>query len=281
VISLHVNLQSFGGSMLKLFLAIATSSVILSNSVASNAADLTTLWDTLQPNNAIAFSSQGQVPDEAADDFTITNAKGFRVTNVSFIGLFTDQEAKIQDINLAFYKVFPEDSNLNRTPATVRTNGPADDEFTAISLADKQLSFKVTDVKNSFEVKQTLLPSSGPNAPGFGSGKLGGPLKGQLRRIDVKLNTPLVLQPGAVFLSIVVNPSTGQFLRLAGSRPPTFPSPLPTGVIDRQAWFRTNAGFTNALEPDWVRGSDVVNQQNGTADPAFNLTFKVQGEPVQ
>jgi hypothetical protein len=266
--------------MLKLFFAVATSSVLLLNSVAAYAAEPVTLWDTLKPNNAIAFSSQGQVPDEAADDFTVTNEKGFRVTNVSFLGLFT-QEAKIEDINLAFYKVFPEDSDLNRTPATVRTNGPADDEFTAVSLANKQLSFKVTGVQNAFEVKQTLLPSSGPNAPGFGSGKLGGPLKGQLRRIDVKLNTPLVLKPGAVFLSIVVNPSAGQFLRLAGSRPPTFPSPLPAGVIDRQAWFRTNAGFNNALEPDWVRGSDVANQQNGTADPAFNLTFKVQGEPVQ
>jgi hypothetical protein len=266
--------------MLKLLLAVTTTSVILFNSVAAYAADPITLWDTLQPNNQIAFSSQGQVPDEAADDFTITNDKGFRVTNVSFLGLFT-KEAKIQDINLAFYKVFPENSDLNRTPATVRTNGPADDEFTAVSLADKQLSFKVTDVKNSFEVQQTLLPSSGPNAPGFGSGKLGGPAKGILRRIDVKLNTPLELKPGAVFLSIVVNPSVGEFLRLAGSRPPAFPSPLPTGVIDRQAWFRTNAGFTNALEPDWVRGSDVANQQNGTADPAFNLAFKIQGQPIQ
>jgi hypothetical protein len=266
--------------MLKLFIAIATSGFILFNSIAAYAADLTTLWDTLQPNNAIAFSSQGQVPDEAADDFTVTNEKGFRVTNVSFIGLFT-AEPNIQDINLAFYKVFPADSDANRTPATVRTNGPADDEFTAVSLADKQLSFTATDIQNPFEVKQTILPSSGPNAPGFGSGKLGGPLKGRLRRIDVKLNTPLVLQPGPVFLSIVVNPAAGQFLRVAGSRPPAFPNPLPNGVIDRQAWFRTNAGFTNALEPDWVRGSDVVNQQNGTADPAFNLTFKIEGEPVK
>jgi hypothetical protein len=266
--------------MLKLFISLTAFSVILFNSVAVYAADLTTLWDTLEPNNAIAFSSQGQVPDEAADDFTITNPNGFRVTNISFLGFFTDDKAKIQDINLAFYKVFPENSDLTRTPATVRTNGPADDEFTAVSLANKQLSFTVSDAKNGFEVKQTLLPNSGPNAPGFGSGKLGGPAKGKLRRIDVKLNTPLELKPGAIFLSIVVNPSTGQFLRLAGSRPPTFPNPLPTGVIDRQAWFRTNAGFANALEPDWVRGSDVANQQNGTADPAFNLTVKVQGEPI-
>jgi hypothetical protein len=266
--------------MKKFLLATTAFSFILFNAIAAHAADLTTVWDTLQPNNAIAFSSQGQVPDEAADDFTITNEKGFQVKKVSFIGFFTGKEAKIEDINLAFYKVFPEDSDLTRKPATVRDNGPADDEFTAVSLAGQQLSFKNKSL-GSFEVKQTILPSSGPNAPGFGSGKLGGPLKGELRQIDVTLTTPLVLKPGAVFLSIVVNPSEGQFLRLAGSRPPTFPSPLPTGVIDRQAWFRTNAGFTNALEPDWVRGSDVVNQQNGTANPAFNLGFKVQGDPVQ
>jgi hypothetical protein len=267
--------------MKKFLFATTAFSFILFNAIAAHAADLTTVWDTLQPNNAIAFSSQGQVPDEAADDFTITNEKGFQVKKVSFIGVFTNPEAKIEDVNLAFYKVFPEDSDLNRKPATVRDNGPADDEFTAVSLAGQQLSITTKTLSNSFQVQQTILPNSGPNAPGFGSGKLGGPLKGQLRQIDVTLKTPLVLKPGAIFLSIVVNPSAGQFLRLAGSRPPTFPSPLPKGVIDRQAWFRTNAGFTNALEPDWVRGSDVVNQQNGTANPAFNLSFKVLGEPVQ
>jgi hypothetical protein len=267
--------------MLRFFLTIATFSFVLLYSIATPAAELSTLWDTLRPNNAIAFSSQGQVPDESADDFTITNAKGFRVTNVSFLGLFTDQEAKIQDVNLAFYKVFPEDSDLKRKFATVRENGPADDEFVAVSLAEQQVSVTTKVLQNAFKVKQTLLPSSGPNAPGFGSGKLGGPLQGQLRQIDVKLNTPLLLEPGARFLAISVNPSGGQFLRLAGSRPPVVPKPLPNGVIDRQAWFRTNDGFTNALEPDWVRGSDVANQQNGTADPVFNLTFKIQGEAVQ
>ncbi|MGB8699427.1 MAG: hypothetical protein WCD18_08435 [Thermosynechococcaceae cyanobacterium] len=267
--------------MLKLFVATTAFSAIVLHALTTYASGPTTLWNTLQPNNAIAFSSQGQVPDEAADDFTVTNKKGVRVTDVSFLGIFTKEDAKIKDINLAFYKVFPEDSDLTRTPATVRVNGPADDEFKAFSLADKQLTFKAKELQDSFRVKQTIIPSSGPNAPGFGSGKAGGPIQGELRRIDVKLAKPLWLKPGAIFLSIVVNPSSGKFFRLAGSRPPIVPSPLPTDVIDRQAWFRTNAGFKNALEPDWVRGSDVLNKQDGTAEPAFNLAFKVQGIPVQ
>jgi hypothetical protein len=218
------------------------------------------------------------VPSEAADDFTVTG-KGFKVEKVSFLGLFTGK-TKIEDIDLAFYNLFPEDSDLTRTPVTVRTNGPADDEFTALSLGENQLTFKTTNL-GSFTVDQTILPGSGPNAPGLGSGVVGGPLTGKLRQIDVELATPLKLAAGPVFLVAAVDPVKGSdYFWVGGKRPPTFPSPLPAGVADRQTWFRTNEPFDDALEPDWVRVSDVINQQNNTAEPAFNAAFKVTGDRV-
>jgi hypothetical protein len=244
----------------------------------AGAAQSAVLWDTLTPNSKIGFSSQLDIPTEAADDFTVTG-NGFTVTDVSFLGLFSDADAEIEDINMAFYSVFPGASDLTRTPATVRENGPEDEEFVAFSLGEDTLSFSSQDL-GSFTLDQTILPSSGPNAPGVGSGAVGGPLTGNLRQIDVKLKNPLTLAPDAVFLVNAVDPSTGEYFQVAGDRPPEFPNPLPEGVIDRQAWFRTNEPFPNALEPDWVRISDVVNQQDGTADPAFNSAFRVSGEEV-
>lgn len=261
------------------YVIVATtfSGILLSLS-QSSAASAAVLWDTLQPNSAIAFSSQLDVPTETADDFTVTG-NGFRVTDVSFLGLFSDANAQIEDLDLAFYDVFPGASDLTRTPVTVRTNGPEDSEFAAFGLADNLVSFKTTDL-GSFTVNQTILPGSGANSPGLGSGVVGGPLTGNLRRIDVKLATPLDLSPKAVFLVAAVDPSAGNFFRVAGSSPPNFPSPLPPGVVDRQTWFRTNAPFPNALEPDWIRISDVINQQNGTRDPAFNSAFQISGQPI-
>ncbi len=244
----------------------------------SNTAQAATLWNTLQANSAIAFSSQLDAPTETADDFTVTG-DGFRVTNVSFLGLFSDENATIDEIDLAFYQVFPGASDLNRPPTTVRTNGPEDVEFAAFGSADNQITFNTTNL-GEFTVDQTIIGGSGANSPGLGSGELGGPVTGYLRQIDVQLVTPLSLAPQSVFLVAAVDPSAGDYFWVAGDRPPASPNPLPTGVLDRQAWFRTNEPFDNALEPDWVRASDVINQQNGTLTPGFNTAFMISGEPI-
>ncbi len=245
----------------------------------SSTAQAATLWNTLEANSAIAFSSQLDTPTETADDFTVTG-EGFTVTNVSFLGLFSDEHATIDEIDLAFYQVFPGSSDLTRTPATVRTNGPEDVEFAAFGTADNQISYKTTDL-GQFTVDQTIVGGSGANAPGLGSGVLvDEPLTGYLKQIDVELITPLTLAPQSVFLVAAVDPSAGDYYWVAGDRPPATPSPVPTGTLDRQAWFRTNEPFDNALEPDWVRVSDVINQEDGTLNPGFNTAFSISGEPV-
>lgn len=258
--------------------ALLTSASLGAFVTFSSTAHAAILWDTLEPNPKIGFSSQLDIPTETADDFTVTG-NGFKVTDVSFLGLFTDESADIKDIDLAFYAVFPGASDLTPTPATVRTNGPEDTEFVAFSLGENTLSYTSKDL-GYFTIDQAILPGSGANTPGVGSGVVGEPVTGNLRQIDAKLKDPLTLAPDAVFLVSAVDPSAGDFFRVAGSRPPEFPEPLPNGVIDRQAWFRTNEPFPNALEPDWVRISDVVNQQDGTAEPAFNAAFRVSGEEV-
>lgn len=257
-----------------LFTSTVSGTLLFQSTTAQGA----TLWNTLQPNSTAAFSSQLDIPTETADDFTVTG-DGFKVTDVSFLGLFSDKDAKIDNIDLAFYQVFPGSSDLTRTPVTVRTNGPEDTEFTAFGTADNQLTFKTKDL-GKFTVDKTIVGGSGANTPGLGSGVVDKSVTGYLRQIDVQLVTPLTLAPQAVFLVAAVDPSTGDYFAVAGDRPPNYPNPLPEGVVDRQAWFRTDAPFENALEPDWVRISDVINQENGTANPSFNTAFAVSGEPV-
>ena len=245
----------------------------------ASTAQAATLWNTLEANSAFAFSSQLNAPTETADDFTVTG-DGFTVTNVSFLGLFSEADATIDEIDLAFYEVFPGFSDLTRTPVTVRTNGPEDVEFTALNTADNQITFTTTDL-GQFTVDQTIVGGSGANTPGLGSGVLvDEPYTGYLKQIDVQLTTPLTLAPQPTFLVAAVAPSSGDYFAVAGDRPPNSPDPLPAGVVDRQAWFRTNPPFDNALDPDWVRVSDVVNQENGTTAPAFNTAFAITGEPV-
>jgi hypothetical protein len=258
------------------FLTGALSGAFL---VFPNVVHSAVLWDTLTPDSTIGFSSQLDIPTETADDFTVTGS-GFKVTDVSFLGLFTSTNPTIDDIDLAFYQVFPGASDPTRIPVTVRTNGPEDTEFVAFSVGEGSLTFTTTDL-GAFTIDQAILPGSGANTPGLGSGVVGGPVTGTLLQIDAKLSTPLELPPEAVFLVTAVDPAEGDFFRVAGSHPPNFPDPLPTGVADRQTWFRTNSPFPNALDPDWVRVSDVVNQQDGTANPAFNSAFRVIGEPNQ
>lgn len=260
-------------------------SILLTGTISSllmifpSTARSATLWNTLEPSSDLAVSSQLDTPTETADDFTVTDPRGFNVQEVSFQGILTDPNATIDDVDLAFYQVFPGASDLTRTPVTVRTNGPEDIEFAAFSLGENTLTVNTTNL-GSFTVDQTILPGSGANTPGLGSGVVGGPLTGELVQVDATLTTPLQLAPEPVFLVAAADASSGDFFQVAGDKPPNFPDPLPPGVIDRQAWFRTNAPFANALDPDWVRISDVINQQNGTADPAFNSAFQVSGEPV-
>ena len=112
-------------------------------------------------------------------------------------------------------------------------------------------------------------------------GAVGAGLTGDLRQIDLVLDSPLYLAPtdptftshiNHYWLSITADTSAGEYYWLAGARPPLVPTPP---GVDRQTWLHTDA-----FDPDWKRVSDILNNQNGTTTPAYNAAFRVGGQAV-
>lgn len=237
-------------------------------------ADAATLWTTLSPNSAQAFTSQSNaaIPSETADDFFFLNslAPNFEVEGIKINGLFSDPDAKINNVHVELYRSFPVNSDANRTTDTVRLNGPADNAFAQFDSGNGSLSYNVTD-NGEFTVDRTITPGSETSLGAVGEG-----LTGNLRQIDITLSDPVLLTAAAsptdqanhYFLAATVETSKGDYYWLAGEQPPTT-------VGDRQAWLRTEP-----FAPDWTRVSDIINDQPGTLTPAFNASFEVSGKPV-
>jgi hypothetical protein len=250
--------------------------LILSAGVAR--AGQVTLWDTLAPNPALAISAQSNaaIPSEAADDFFYLDPVAFRLDEIQVQGILTDPNATITGVEVEVYQTFPFDSDPTRTPVTTRANGPADNEFFAFESSRRgDLSFSVRDV-GPFTVDHVITPGTATQEGAFEAG-----LAGDLREITIRLKgRPLVLLPAAdavptqrnhYFLSVTVETSSGEYYWVAGQRPPfVFP-----GSGDRQAWLRTQP-----FVPDWRRVSDVINNSDGTAAPAFNTSFRIVGHPL-
>lgn len=255
-------------------LCLMTSGAIIGlETLQPSNAEAATLWTTLSPS-AQAFTSQSNaaIPSETADDFFFLNslAPQFEVEGIKIDGLFSDPDAKINNVRVELYSSFPVDSDANRTTDIVRLNGPADDAFAQFDSGDGSLSYNVTD-KGKFTVTSTITPGSKTS---LGAVKEG--LTGNLRQIDITLNSPVLLNAAATpadqanhyFLAATVETSQGDYYWLAGEQPPTT-------VGDRQAWLRTEE-----FAPDWIRVSDIINAQPGTLTPAFNASFEVSGKPV-
>lgn len=230
-----------------------------------------TLWNTLTPSSAQAFSSQsdGSIPSEAADDFFFLESFSprFQVEKIKVNGLLSDPTADITDVTVELYQSFPLDSSSTRIPQTVRENGPADNEFARFNSEEGSLSFEVSD-KGSFTVANTITPAETLGAVGPG-------LTGNLREISIALTEPVVLSAAAsstdqqnhFFLAATIGTSSGEYYWVTGQQPPVV-------MGDRQAWLRTDS-----FAPDWIRVSDVINNTPGTLTPAFNASFKITGTP--
>ena len=256
-------------------LCLITSGAIIGlETLQSASANAATLWSTLSPNSAQAFTSQSNaaIGSETADDFFFLNslAPQFEVEGIKVDGLFSDPDAEITNVRVELYSSFPVDSDPTRTTDIVRLNGPADDAFAAFDSGEGSLSYSVKD-KGSFTVDSTITPGSLSNLGAVGSG-----LTGNLRQIDITLTDSILLDAAATpldqanhyFLAATVETSKGDYYWLAGEQPPTT-------VGDRQAWLRTEP-----FVPDWIRVSDIINDEPGTLAPAFNASFEVSGKPV-
>jgi hypothetical protein len=267
---------------------LAAASILLL--ARSSSAD-PVLWSTLidpSPGTAqIGFlSQQNSSPEtEAIDDFVIDPAsfpQGFNVKRVLGQVLITDPDATIDNLSIEFYRTFPVDSDLTRTPGNTRTNGPSDDgqEFAEFSTGDGTLSLKQSVQASNFVLDTTIEP--GADSRGVLETD---DTTGTLLLLDMKLDSPLALAatnpfPGDpathYWLEMTAQLSSGEFYWVQGVIPRSVPGVAPLTGEDRQTWFTTIPGLT----PDFRRVSDIINGMDNTAAPAFNSSMEIRGDAV-
>jgi hypothetical protein len=224
----------------------------------------TFVFSTGSPDGRMATASRppshGKPEIEAADDFILSQET--TITQATVTGLlpknFTPEEIRSLDIEI--YRVFPDDSDINRIPRVpTRTNSPSDVAFTH-RVSGSALSFGFEVLNPSFTAANSVLNGIHP-APHQTTGGEGA-VTGAEVQLDITFTTPLDLPPGHYFFVPQVSLTKGTFFWLST------PSKQFTG--DLQEWIR-NA----ALDPDWLRvGTDIVG---GATPPTFDAAFSLSG----
>src|SRR5262249_16948803 len=206
-------------------------------------------------------SSGGFDEVEAADDFITTVPT--TIQSATFVGLIptTASLSDITDVKLEIYRVFPNDSNVDRTsgPTTTppfitsrvptRLNSPSDIAFQERAGADGDLTFASVVLSTSFTANNSVITgiNAKPNQKTGGEGTQ----TGQEIQITVSLSNPFQLPEDHYFFVPQVELSGAPafpFLWLSATRP------NPSLTPDLQAWVRGPN-----IEPDWLRvGTDIV-----------------------
>ncbi len=242
-------------------------------------------FDTGNPDGLMATASRpdsaGKVEIESADDFVLTSPT--QLTSATFTGLLPTGAplSSIVDVRIEIYRVFPNDSDVNRTsgPPTfstpqvpTRVNSPSDVEFADRSAAAHNLTFTPGIINASFTAANSVDNGIHP-APGFHTGG-DGAVTGQEVEFNVIFSTPLNLPADHYFFVPQVELSSGDFFWLSAPRPIVPPgTPFPPGFTDLQSWIRNDN-----LDPDWLRiGTDIVG---GNPAPTFNAAFSLSGQTV-
>jgi hypothetical protein len=234
------------------------------------------LYNNLTPNNAMASASRtdagGQFEIESADDFVLTRSGS--ITDASFVGLLSPgSPSDISQIVIEIYRVFPLDSDTNRTPnVPTRNNSPSDLAFDSRDSNAGELSFATGVLSGSFTALNSVTPGgihASPNQATLGNG----PITGEEVQFNITFNSPFSLPAGHYFFVPQVSLSSGgQFYWLSASRPiaGAGTTPFPPGFTDLQSWTRDQF-----LDPDWLRiGTDIVD---GASPPTFNAAFEISG----
>jgi len=256
------------------------------------------VYDNLTPSNLMATAvrpgSPGAFEIEAGDDFALPT--GARINSASFVGLSvpgTGGTPAISQVVIEIYRVFPADSNVNRTsgPPTfstpqvpTRVNSPSDNAFDSRDSAANELKFSSSVLSATFTALNSVQPGGIHPAPNQATGG-NGQLTGQEVLINVSFATPFNLPPDHYFfVPQVLLTNGGQFYWLSASRPisgtdingnPT--TPFPAGFTDLQTWTRDEIAPNN-LAPDWLRvGTDIVDTINVATAPTFNAAFSLDG----
>jgi hypothetical protein len=225
-----------------------------------------------EPPNA----HNSQVEFESADDFVLNQETV--INRASFTGLLTGG-ATVNDVSnvfLTIYRVFPNDSDLTRTPQVpTRTNSPADNEIDNFDSAVGDLSFTSRLLNPSFTAQKSVSSIDKISVSGGN-----GPATGEEVQFNVTFNATLDLPAGHYFFVPKIGltdtaPAAADFLWLSAARPIKSPgTPFPAGATDLQSWMRSTPG----IAPDWLRiGQDIVG---GNPFPTFNGTFSLAGDTV-
>jgi hypothetical protein len=220
--------------------------------------------------------SPGKLEIEAGDDFILPNQT--QLNSATFIGLMPTGSI-VQDVTVEIYRVFPNDSDVNRTSGPplfstpqvpARANSPSDVAFDSRELAAHTLTLSTSVLAPSFMAANSVQPGGIHPLPGQTTGG-NGPVTGQEVQFSVVFTTPFDLPADHYFFVPQVQVAGGDFLWLSSVRP-IVPPGTPFSP-DLQAWTR-NA----MLDPDWLRvGTDIVG---GNPAPTFNLAFTLQGSAV-
>ena len=222
-------------------------------------------------NNLMATASRpdtlGKFEIEAADDFILTGSQT-SLTSATFTGLLTGASPTIGEVRVEIYRVFPNDSDVGRTPQVpTRVNSPSD-----VALDDRDstvgggLSFTTTVLNGTFTALNSIQPGGIHPIPNQTTGG-NGPVTGQEVQFNITFTDPFALPADHYFFIPQVQVGGGEFLWLSGSRP-IVPPGTPFAP-DLQSW--TRDAF---LDPDWLRvGTDIVG--TGTFNGAFTLTGAV------
>ena len=234
-------------------------------------ASAATIYNNLTPNNSMAIASRPDTGNpfeiEAADDF-ILGSRSF-INSASFTGLAVPGRTggfAVSDVVVEIYRVFPFDSDTNRTPVVpTRANSPSDVAFATKDSSGGELLFGTSVISPTFTALNSVQPG-GVHLNTLGNG----PLTGEEIQFNVTFTTPFDLPADHYFFVPQVTLTNGaQFYWLSASRPISGAGTTPFGP-DLQAWTR-DAG----IDPDWLRvGTDIVG---GSPAPTFNAAFSLEG----
>jgi hypothetical protein len=238
------------------------------------------LFSTGLPDGRIATISEppnthnSHVEFETADDFVLNTETV--IDHASFTGLLTGGATlkDVSDVFLTIYRVFPNDSDLTRTPQVpTRQNSPADNEIENFDSAVGDLRFHSRELSTSFTAQNSVSSADKISVNSHGNGSV----TGEEVEFDVNFKVPLDLPAGHYFFVPKIGltdqaPAGADFLWLSAPRPIAPPgTPFPAGATDLQSWIRFDPG----LAPDWLRvGADVIG---GTT---FNGSFSLSGHTV-
>jgi PEP-CTERM motif len=265
-------------------LAISVALIGLLPTVAA-AAETPFFFSTGDPDGKIATATR---PDtgapfeiESADDFVLTHATS--ITGATFTGLMPTG-ASAEDVVVEIYRVFPKDSDVNRTSGLpkfstpnvpTRVNSPSDVAFDERDSSSSALSFSTTNL-GGFAANNSVSPGGIHPQPDIFTGGNGG-VSGNETEFTITFAVPFTLPADHYFFVPQVQLSDGDFLWLSAAKPiDASGTPFPLGFTDLQSWTRDDS--EGGIAPDWLRvGTDITHQ--GPFNAAFSLSGAVVPEP--